>query len=73
MIDSTITTKGQTTVPVEVRERMQAPAGTRLTWTVLPDGSAVVRAKTRSVMELAGSLKPPRGKRVKLEEMNPFA
>lgn len=70
MTESTITAKGQTTVPRQVRERIGAVPGTRLVWHVLPDGSLIVRAKTRSVLELAGSLKRPKAKRVSVEAMN---
>lgn len=69
-MESTITAKGQTTVPAQVRELIQAAPGTRLVWTVTPDGTIVVRAKTKSILELAGALKVPRGKRVSVEQMN---
>ena len=70
MSESTITSKGQTTVPRQVRDRIGAGPGTRLVWHVLPNGGLIVRAKTRSVMELAGSLKAPKGKRVSVDAMN---
>ena len=70
MTESTITAKGQTTVPVEVRELVHAAPGTRLVWTVTPDGTIVVRAKTKSVRDLAGILKAPKGKHVSIAQMN---
>lgn len=70
MPDSTITAKGQTTVPAEVRARVGAQAGTRLVWHVLPDGTIIVRVKTRALGRLAGRLKAPKGKRVSVEAMN---
>ena len=70
MSESTITAKGQTTVPVQVRTQIGAAPGTRLVWHVMPDGSIIVRAKTRSILDLAGTLKAPRGKRVAVEDMN---
>jgi antitoxin PrlF len=70
MAESTITAKGQTTVPQQVRERLGAVPGTRLVWHVMPDGTVIVRAKTRSVLDLAGRLKPPKGRRVAVENMN---
>jgi antitoxin PrlF len=70
MVESTITAKGQTTVPRQVRDLIGAGPGTRLVWHVMPDGALIVRAKTRSVLDLAGSLKAPRGKRVPIEAMN---
>ena len=70
MPESNITAKGQTTVPLQIRERIGATLGTRLAWHVMPDGSLIVRAKTRSILGLAGSLKAPKGKRVALKDMN---
>lgn len=70
MSESTITAKGQTTVPREVREKLGAGPGTKLMWHVMPDGSLIVRAKTLSILDLAGSLKAPKGKRVSIEDMN---
>ena len=70
MAESTITAKGQTTVPRQVREQLGVGPGTRLVWHVMPDGSLIVRAKTLSILDLAGSLKAPKGKRVSIEDMN---
>ena len=69
MAESTITAKGQTTVPAEVRQQIQATPGTRLVWSVTPDGTVVVRPKTKSILDLAGVLKAPKGKRVSVESM----
>ena len=70
MSESTITSKGQTTVPRHVREQLGAGPGTKLVWHLLPDGSVLIRAKTRSILDLAGSLRPPKGKRVSIDDMN---
>lgn len=70
MAESTVTAKGQTTVPAQVRQKVGAAAGTRLVWHVMPDGSIIVRAKTRSILDLAGILKSPKGKHVAVEAMN---
>lgn len=56
MVTSTVTDKGQTTVPQEVREALGVAPRRRLQWEVRNDGSAVVRP-VPSVMELAGCLK----------------
>jgi antitoxin PrlF len=71
MSESTINAKGQTTVPAAVRALTQTKAGTRLVWTVLEDGTIIVRFKSRSVFEMAGMLKAPKGRAVKIEDMNP--
>jgi len=56
MLISTLTDKGQTTVPQEIRQALGVAARQRLVWEARNDGSAVVRP-VPSVMELAGSLK----------------
>lgn len=64
MTQSTINVKGQTTVPAEVRALVHAKAGTRLVWSVTPDGTIIVRAKSKSILAMAGMLKVPKGKRI---------
>lgn len=70
MSESTITTKGQTTVPQPIRDALQVQPGTKLLWNLMPDGTIVVRAKSKSILDLAGALKPPKGIKVKIEDMN---
>lgn len=72
MPESTITAKGQTTVPAYIRALVQAQPGTRLVWTAMPDGTIIVRAKSQSILDMAGLLKAPKGKRVAADEMNPW-
>ena len=69
-MESTITAKGQTTVPANVRVLVNAKRGTKLVWSVTPDGTIIVRAKTKSILDMAGMLKAPKGKRVAVEDMN---
>lgn len=72
MAESTITAKGQTTVPADIRARLRTGPGTRLSWSVTPDGTIIVRAKNKSILDMAGMLKAPKGKRVAIEDMNPW-
>lgn len=72
MTESTITAKGQTTVPADIRAQMDARPGTRLVWSAMPDGTVIVRAKTKSILDMAGMLKAPKGRRVSVEDMNPW-
>jgi antitoxin PrlF len=44
--------------------------GMRLVWHKLPDGGIIVRAKTGSILDMAGALKAPKGKRVAVAAMN---
>ena len=54
--ESTLTSKGQTTIPKEIRERLGMKAGDRMTFTLLPEGVVLLRVKNRSIMSLAGAL-----------------
>ena len=71
MLESTLTLKGQTTVPQIIRETLQAQAGTKLHWHVMPDGSVIVRAKNQALLDLAGVLKA--SKKVKVQQMKAWA
>ena len=71
MTESTITAKGQTTVPADIRLAIGGTAGTRLVWHYLNDGRLFVRVKNRSMLELKGMLTPPKGKHVSVEDMKP--
>ena len=70
---TTMTTKGQVTVPREIRDRLGLAAGDKMTFTMLSDGTVVMRPKTRRLADLAGSLTRPGQPRVAVEDMNPFA
>lgn len=70
MSESTITIKGQTTVPQPIRDALHTEPGTKLHWNLMPDGTITVRAKTKSILDLAGMLKAPKGKKVRIEDMN---
>ncbi len=73
MSESTLTSKGQTTMPAEIRAQVQAEPGTRLVWSAMPDGTIIVRVKAKSILDMAGMLKAPRGKRVTIDQMNPWS
>lgn len=65
-----MTSKGQTTVPKEVRDFLGLEEGTQVEW-VLDDGKATVRPRTLRAVDLAGFLgKPPSGVHLTIEEMN---
>ncbi len=72
MADTTLTTKGQTTIPKEIRERLGLEAGDKLVFTVLSDDTVIMRAKTRKLLDIAGSLTRPGQPSVAVEEMSPF-
>ena len=53
---ATLTSKGQTTIPKEIRESLGMKAGDRMTITLMPDGTVVMRVKNKSITQLAGLL-----------------
>ncbi|MDA1276064.1 MAG: type II toxin-antitoxin system PrlF family antitoxin [Verrucomicrobia bacterium] len=57
MDTSTLPKKGQTTVPLKIREALKVRPRQRLEWTVRDDGTAVVRPM-QSALGLFGSLRP---------------
>ncbi|XBQ15391.1 MAG: type II toxin-antitoxin system PrlF family antitoxin [Oceanicaulis sp.] len=67
-IDSTVTEKGQTTLPKAVREALRLSAGDKVRYFIY--GDEVRIAKVRSAMDLAGMLYEPGRKPVTIEEMN---
>jgi antitoxin PrlF len=56
MSAATLTSKGQTTIPKEIRDGLGIKPGDQMTFTLLANGAVVMRAKTKSVLELGGAL-----------------
>lgn len=69
MSEATITSKGQVTIPAEVRRILGLNAQDKITFTPMPDGTVILRAKTKSVMDLKGLLKPSPGTSVSIDDM----
>ena len=65
---STATSKGQTTIPKEVREVMGIKEGTPLTWTY-EDGELRVRARTRRLEDFEPMVTPA-GVGLSVDEMD---
>ncbi len=70
MPTATLTTKGQVTIPKEVREHLGVDTGDRLSFVVQEDGSVVVKPITRHVRELGGLLHRPGQQPVSVNEMD---
>ena len=47
--EATLTSKGQTTIPKEIRDSLSMKAGDRMTFTLMPDATVVMRVKSRRV------------------------
>ncbi|HEV7783913.1 MAG TPA: AbrB/MazE/SpoVT family DNA-binding domain-containing protein [Thermoanaerobaculia bacterium] len=69
MPTSTVTSKGQITIPKEVRDSVGLEAGHRVSFQVRKDGVVELRPDTIDVMSLCGIFKP-RVKGVTLEDMD---
>ena len=69
MLESTLTIKGQTTLPKDIREGLNLSAGDKIRYVMLDDGQ-VRLLKVRSVKRLAGILKDDIEYTVSLEEMD---
>lgn len=67
---ATLTSKGQVTVPAEIRAALSLKAGDPLQFTLLPDGTVLLRARNRSLMDLKGIVKAASGVRVPVEDMS---
>jgi len=68
--DATLTSKGQTTIPKEIRESLNMKAGDRMTFTLLPDGTVLMRVKNKSVLDLAGRLHKKGRKALPVEDLS---
>lgn len=65
---ATLTTKGQVTIPKDVRDRLRLRPGDRLEFVVEEDGTIRVRRRSVDLMSLVGMFKADR--HVTVEEMN---
>lgn len=68
MTFATLTSKGQTTIPLEVRTAAKLKAGDRIHFTVLADGTIILRVKNRSIRDI--TIKPRTRKRISVERMS---
>jgi antitoxin PrlF len=70
MKSATLSSKGQVTIPKEVRDFLKVKSGDLIDFVIDKAGNVVVRAGTLHVGELKGMLKKPGRKPVSLEEMD---
>jgi antitoxin PrlF len=69
MATVTLTSKGQMTIPKDIRDRLGLKQGDRLDLTMQPDGSVRIVARNLDISELQGLLGKPK-RRVSIAEMN---
>jgi antitoxin PrlF len=70
MPNATLTTKGQVTIPIQVRSALGLETGDRVEFVELEKGKFAIVAATRSVKDLKGVFRGKRRKPVSIEEMN---
>lgn len=68
---SKMTSKGQTTVPREIRDALNLAEGVQIEWVVNEvDGTATIKPRTLRAVDLAGFLGPSPVGPVSIEQMN---
>ena len=67
---ATLTSKGQITLPKEIRDRLGLAAGSMLDFAVLPDNSISARPVTPDARRIRGILKSPHPKALTIEQMD---
>jgi antitoxin PrlF len=70
MTVATITSKGQTTIPKEIRDHLKLHTGDRIDFVIEDSGRVLLRPTTSDVSELEGILHRPGMKAVSIEEMS---
>jgi AbrB family looped-hinge helix DNA binding protein len=70
MPSSTLTSKGQTTIPKEVREHLKLQSGDQIDFLIRQDGTVVLRPATVHVRELRGILHRGNMKPIAVDAMN---
>lgn len=65
-----ITTKGQVTIPKNIRESLHLHTGDKIEIVINNQGEAVIRPISKKVDDMFGILKRPKQKVVSVEEMN---
>lgn len=69
MSASTITSKGQTTIPKNIRKHLKLQPGDKLDFVIDKEGKVVIEPNTLDVKELEGILYRPHRKVVSIREM----
>ncbi len=69
MAPAALTSKGQITIPIDVRKKLGLKPGDRVRFIEGENGEIILKPKTGSIMDLEGCV-PWTGKPVTIEEMN---
>jgi AbrB family looped-hinge helix DNA binding protein len=69
MTTATLTSKGQITIPADIRHRLGVEAGDRIEFVELAEGGFVIKPATDDIRSLKGLLRKP-DKPVSVDAMN---
>lgn len=67
---ATLTSKGQVTLPKEIRDKLGLDAGSTLDFELQPDNTVTLRAVKPNALSLRGLLKSPHAKPLSVEQMD---
>jgi len=70
MPTSTLSSKGQITIPKEIRAELEIDTGDRVLFVIREDGVVELRPETVDIRDLFGLLKSKRKRPVTIEEMD---
>lgn len=70
MSQTTLTSKGQVTIPKAIRERLDLKTGDRIDFIVNEAGEAVIRRVSRSAKQIQGMLAHRAGRTISIERMD---
>ena len=66
---ATITSKGQTTIPKEIRDALCLQSQDQIQFTLISDGTVIMRAKKRSIIDMYGLLHDAERKPLSIDDM----
>ncbi|MEQ9322546.1 MAG: AbrB/MazE/SpoVT family DNA-binding domain-containing protein [Polyangiaceae bacterium] len=70
MSSSTVSSKGQVTIPKRIREALRLDTGDRVRFVIRDDGVVELVPETVDLMDLVGVLEPADGRQVTIDGMN---
>ncbi len=70
MRHATITSKGQITIPKNVRDILHLESGSKVDFFINDNGEAVMRSLSKTTEEVFGILSSPKRKKVSVKEMD---
>jgi AbrB family looped-hinge helix DNA binding protein len=67
---STLICKGKTTLPKEIRDNLHMQEGDPMTFTLLPNGTVLMRVKSKSALDIAGRSSRKGRKALPIEDLS---